>query len=173
MKFVTFLSIILFSILANAENYNLVDGKATYTVRHTLKKIDGTSKDLKGKIQCKDQLCEFLIAVKINTFLSSDSNRDLNMQSTLETSTYPVAIAKGEFNLIEWNKPKSTITSEIDFHGVKKKYNLSVISGDSGLKKVDLALDLEAHQVERPSLFTMKIQNIVPVHFELNWKEEK
>lgn len=172
MKFLTLFFLISFSMLANAENYNLVSGEATYTVKHTLKRVEGTSKELKGKIQCKDGLCEFLIAVKLNSFLSSDSNRDLNMQSTLETAKYAVAIAKGAFSLTEWNKPKSTLSAEIDFHGVKKKYDLKITSGSAGKKTVDLNLDLEAHKIERPSLFTMAIENTVPVHFELNWKEE-
>ncbi len=174
MKFITILCLMSFSVLTNAETFNLKSGEATYTVRHKFKKVEGTSKNLKGKIQCQKKLCEFLIAVHVDTFLSSDSNRDLNMQSTLDTSKYPIAVAKGTFPLQEWSQPKSTITAEVDFHGVKKQYLIKLTSAASGPRKADLDLDLEAHKIERPSLFTMKIDNIVPVQFELNWhKEEK
>lgn len=173
MKTMIIMCLLTVSMFAHAENYNLVSGEATYTVEHKFKKVEGSSKDLKGKIQCKDQNCEFLIAVKIDTFLSSDSNRDLNMQSTLDSTQYPLAIAKGVLNLNEWNQPKSTITAEIDFHGVKKQYKLNIKSDASGTKKANLVLDLDAHKIERPSLFTMKIENTVPVHFILNWKKEE
>ena len=165
------LVLISFSLIAYAEDYNLVSGEATYTVKHTLKKVQGTSKEVKGKIQCKEQLCQFLLAIKVDTFLSSDSNRDLNMQTTLESSKYPVAVAKGEFNLKEWNQAKLVISAEVDFHGIKKQYTMTLINDVSGMQKTDLVLDLEAHKIERPSLFTMKIENTVPVHFKLQWKK--
>ena len=171
MNIIIFLGLISFSAFSYAETFNLVSGEATYTVKHTFKKVDGTSKELKGKIQCKDQLCEFLIAVKIDTFLSSDSNRDLNMQSTLESTKYPLAVAKGEFKLSEWNQAKSEISAEIDFHGIKKQYKLNIMNA-SGPKKAELVLDLDAHKIDRPSLFSIKIENKVPVQFEMNWQKE-
>lgn len=153
------------------KHYNLVSGEATYTVKHTLKKVEGTSKEVKGKIQCKEQLCQFLLAIKVDTFLSTDSNHDLNRQATFESSKYPVAVAKGEFNLKEWNQTKLVISAKIDFHGIKKQYTMTLVNDVSGMQKTDLVLDLEAHKIESPSLFTIKIENAVPVHFKLQWKK--
>ena len=36
----------------------------------------------------------------------------------------------------------------------------------------DFTLLLEDHKIERPSLFTVKVQNEVPMHFDLQWKKK-
>lgn len=172
MKILFLLFLVLVSTTLSAQSFVISKGEATYMVKMSFKKVEGTSNDIKGKIQCKENLCEFLIAVNVNTFTSSDSNRDLNMQTTVETSKLPVALAKGSFKLSDWEKPNSTLNADVEFHGITKKYDLAVTTKDSLHKKVILLLDLEGHKIVRPSLFTMKIENIVPVHFDLTWKKE-
>jgi hypothetical protein len=172
MKKIIILCMIICSTSLWAQTFVLAKSEATYTVKMSFKKVEGTSKDLKGKIQCKENVCEFLIAAYVKTFTSSDSNRDLNMETTVESSKYPVAMAKGTFNLSDWDKAKSTLTAEIEFHGEKKKYDFAVVSKSALHKEVSFNLNLEAHKIVRPSLFTMKIDNEVPVHFDLVWKKE-
>jgi hypothetical protein len=171
MKIIILFLVVFASTSLFAQSFVIERGEATYLVKLSFKKTEATSKDLKGKILCKNNLCEFLIAVSVNTFTSSDSNRDLNMQMTVESSKYPLAIAKGTFNLSDWDKASSTISAEVEFHGVKKKYDMVLTSKNPLHKKVVLIINLEAHNVERPSLFTMKIDNEVPIHFDLTWKQ--
>ena len=55
----------------------------------------------------------------------------------------------------------------MDFHGVTKSY--SILLKDKA-QKASFILDLDAHKLERPSLFGIKIKNEMPIDFELKWK---
>jgi hypothetical protein len=92
------------------------------------------------------------------------------MQLTTDTKRYPITMAKGTFSLEDWTKPKSAIKAEIDFHGVKKEYVINMTSKGDKNKQADVIIKLDDHKIERPSLFTSKIENGVPVHFEMTWK---
>lgn len=142
-------------------------GQATYHVKYTFKKVEATSTEVKGKINCDEKVCEFLLAVPIKSFVSSDSNRDLNMLQTTEADKYPVASAKGTFAKEILSQADAKIEAQVDFHGVTKSY--SILLKDKA-QKASFILDLDAHKLERPSLFGIKIKNEMPIDFELKWK---
>lgn len=160
------LLILLLALSAHGETFNLVKGKASYTVKHLLKTVKGTSEGVKGKMLCEKDECEFLIAIPVKTFTSSDSNRDDTMYGILETDIYGIISGKGKFPRKELDQKTFTMNSEIDFHGKKVVYPIQV--QDRG-KRAQVILDLEKHQVERPSLFMAKIEKEVPVDFEFQW----
>ena len=58
-----------------ARDLSLAQAKAEYTVKHIFKTVKGESNDLKGKMVCEKQICEFLVAIASKSFISSDSNR--------------------------------------------------------------------------------------------------
>jgi YceI-like domain len=143
-------------------------GSATYHVQYTLKKVEATSKEVKGKIMCPTEECEFLLAVPLKSFESSDSNRDLNMQMTTEADKFPLATAKGKFHIDELKKDKTIIQAQVEMHGITKTYPVTLEKQGS---KASFKLDLEAHKIERPSLFGIKIKNEVPMDFDLKWSK--
>lgn len=145
-------------------------GQATYHVKYTLKKVEATSVEVKGKINCDAKTCEFLLAVPIKSFESSDSNRDLNMLQTTEASKYPIASAKGTFPKDVLNQENAKINAEVDFHGVKRSYSIAL---KEKLQKASFVLDLDGHKIERPSLFGIKIKNEMPIDFVLKWTDTK
>ena len=142
-------------------------GQATYHVKYTFKKIEATSSEVKGKINCDAKTCEFLLAVPIKSFVSSDSNRDLNMLQTTEADKYPIATAKGTFPKEVLSQAESKIEAMIDFHGVTQSYSITL---KDKAQKANLVLDLDKHKITRPSLFGIKIKNEMPLDFELKWK---
>lgn len=144
-------------------------GQATYHVKYTFKKVEATSSEIKGKINCGDKDCEFLLAVPVKSFVSSDSNRDLTMLQLTEADKYPVATAKGKFSKEVLNQTTAQIQADVEFHGVTRNYNVSLANK---MQEASLILDLDAHKIERPSLFGIKIKNELPVDFKLNWKKE-
>lgn len=164
--------LILFSPLAFAETYELARGSGTYTVKAFGKTVQGESKELKGKMECGDKECEFLVAAPVKTFASSDSNRDSNMEQTTEASKIPVTTAKGKFPKTDLSQGKWTLPCEVDFHGVKRNYNVTITKKSEEGFSADFILLLEEHKIERPSLFTVKVQNEVPMHFDLQWKKK-
>lgn len=151
-----------------AKDYILSDASAEYTVKHIFKTIKGESKNLKGKMVCEKSVCEFLVAIPAKSFISSDSNRDLNMQTILEISKHPLITVKGSLAEAELTKSHFEFKSLIKFHGIEKNYLVKIAKGNSTTGNFVLLLD--GHQVERPSLLTAKIDNEVPINFSFNWK---
>ncbi len=142
-------------------------GQATYHVKYTFKNVEATSTEVKGKINCDEKVCEFLLAVPVKSFLSSDSNRDLNMLQVTEAEKFPVVTAKGKFGKEVLALADAKIEALVDFHGVAKTYTISL---KDKAQKANLILDLDAHKIDRPSLFGIKIKNEVPMDFDLKWK---
>lgn len=167
MIFGLLLSLSVQSLYAKA--FMLTNAKADYTVKHLFKTVKGESHELKGKLVCENNACDFLVAIPAKSFVSSDSNRDLNMQTILEVSKYPLVTVKGTFPEAQLSKPQFDVKSSVNFHGVEKEYVLNIKNG--GPSSGQLTLLLEDHKVERPSLLMAKIDNKVPVTFSFTWKE--
>jgi hypothetical protein len=159
----------LISFGASATSYTLVNGKAQYTVKHLFKTVKGESSTLKGKMECENTVCEFLVAIPTKSFISSDSNRDLNMQTILEITKYPLITAKGKLPETDLAKISFEVKAMVSFHGIEREYVISMkkmktLSGQ-------FTLLLEDHKVKRPSLLTVEIENQVPIDFTFDLKE--
>lgn len=152
-----------------AKEFMLTKANADYTVKHLFKTVKGESNELRGKLVCDKDACDFLVAIPVKSFVSSDSNRDLNMQTILEVTKYPLVTIKGTFPEADLSKPQFDVKSLVSFHGLEKEYVLSIKNG--ALPSGQLTLLLEDHMVERPSLLMAKIDNKVPVSFTFVWKE--
>lgn len=145
----------------------LKSGSAHYKVNYLTKSVEADSKEVKGKMVCESE-CEFLLAIPVKSFDSGDSNRDLNMMNTVEAGTYPVVTAKGKFKKDLWAQKQFTVDATVNFHGVDAVYPVKVL--DHG-KRAAFILDLDKHKIERPSLFTVKIDKEVSLDFKLEWSE--
>jgi hypothetical protein len=152
-----------------AKTYTLQNGSATYSVMHSFKTVKGTSEQIKGKMLCEKSRCEYLIAIRTDSFKSSDSNRDLNMLTTLNSEKFPLITIKGSFEEALLKEMNTKIQALVSFHGQEKNYELQLSEITQG--KGSLVIDLEAHGVERPSLLTIKIKNDVPIDFNYVWAE--
>ncbi|MCE3013429.1 MAG: YceI family protein [Proteobacteria bacterium] len=152
-----------------AKTYTLKNGSATYTVTHSFKTVKGTSDQIKGKMVCEGTRCEYLIAIRTDSFKSSDSNRDLNMLTILDSEKFPLITIKGSFEEALLKEKNTKIQASVSFHGQEKTYELQLSEITQG--KGSLVIDLEAHGVERPSLLTIKIKNEVPIDFDYVWSE--
>lgn len=169
MKNFIIAALFLSASIAQAKDFSLANAQAEYTVKHLVKTVKGESKELKGKMVCESQNCEFLIAIRPVSFVSSDSNRDLNMHTILEVSKYPVITVKGTMPEADLGKPNYELKSKVSFHGIEKEYLLKIKNG--AVSKGQLTILLDAHNVERPSLLLAKIDNEVPVDFSFKWQE--
>ena len=152
-----------------AKELVLFKAKADYTVKHLFKTVKGESGQLKGKMLCEKEVCEFLVAIPAMSFVSSDSNRDLNMQTILEVKKFPLITVKGTFPESNLAKQNFEIKSLVSLHGIEKEYVLNINYGATSSGRLNLLL--EDHKVERPSLLMAKIDNKVPVSFSFEWKE--
>ena len=156
-------------------NFILKESKINYLVKYLIKKADGSSIGAKGKGECKDS-CQFLVAAPIKSFESKDANRDLNMLSTVKADKYPLVSA-----MIKTSKEiadgKMLADLDIDFVGIKKSYSkipFKFQKTETGFKvegSFDLLLD--QHQVVKPSLLGVDIENAVPIEISANFEAVK
>ena len=149
----------------------LKSGKLTYTVTHTFKTIKASSEKIKGKMICQQKKCNFLVATKAMDFISKDGNRDSKAWDVMKAALNPIIVVKGEGEK-DTNKIKVPSLS-ISFAGknVEQK-NLSFSYTNSGsIFKVNgiLQVNLDKFNIEKPSLFGMAIEKMVPVNVDLSF----
>lgn len=158
---------------AFAETWVIQKGSGVYEVKHLIKTVRSESKELKGKMECSEKECEFLIAAPVKSFASSDSNRDSNMLDTTEASKFPVTSARGKFPKEDLMKSGEwTLAVDVEFHGVKKTYQAKVERVKDQVFKSSFILKLDQHQIDRPSLFGVKIDDDVPMTFDISWSKK-
>lgn len=169
-----FIFIISLSTIASASSWNLSRGTAQYEVKHLIKKVTSESKEIKGKIRCESEICEFLIAIPVKSFVSSDANRDLNMQQVIEASKYPVTTAKGTFpqNKIP-QEGTFVLPIEVKFHDKTASYKAEIRNHNNGHFSSKISIDLDKHSIVKPSLFGIAIDNEVLLTFDLFFDQIK
>ncbi|MDO9183273.1 MAG: hypothetical protein Q7U04_12745, partial [Bacteriovorax sp.] len=133
----------------------------------------GESTTSKGKGECKEKKCDFLVAAPIKSFQSKDSNRDLNMLSTTKADKFPLVVAKIS-TPSEMTNGQIIADLEIEFSGVKHLYKSIVFktSFKDGILHVEGKFDLilGEHKIEKPSLLGVDIEDIVPLTITADWK---
>ncbi|MGZ3788784.1 MAG: hypothetical protein ACXVLQ_09690 [Bacteriovorax sp.] len=153
--------------------YELQSSSVNYVVTYLIKKAEGTSTSSKGKGDCSDKGCEFLVAAPVKSFESKDSNRDLNMLKVTKAEKFPLVVAKIKTATELGHELKADI--EIDFAGEKHLYkdvvfkttgNASAFHGEG---KFDILLG--NHKIERPSLMGVSIKDNVPLTITADWKK--
>lgn len=174
MKYLLLALFVSFSV--KAQTYVLTQSKMTYRGTHTLKTFEGTSTQGKGKGQCGEESCEFLVAVPVKSFDSGNSNRDLHMLETMKGAAHPMIVARLEFPKSELTKKELMLNVEMEIAGVKKKISLNGIqkseSGNGFSVDLTVPFKLSDFGLERPSLLTLKMDDLVPVKIQAQWAKE-
>ena len=144
-----------------------VSGQINLEVRYTFKKVKSISHALQGTFSHEEgDVVTFELSVPIFSFKSGDKDFDQHLQSVVELASYPLAKASGHFPRAVLESSKSLIEAKIDFHGVCKSYSIQV---EKFATRASFILDLDAHQISRPSLLGIKIKNEVNIECELKW----
>lgn len=151
-----------------------------YFVKHKLHPADGRSSAIEGKAVIQpDGKVMAMFRVPVTSFDSGDSNRDANMRETLEAAKHPFVVFKGVTALgmppPQGKAVAATIQGELDFHGVKRALEVPVTiqfaADGSASVKGTMHVSLEAHQIERPSLLLIKLENDCRVEIDLQLRK--
>jgi polyisoprenoid-binding protein YceI len=147
-----------------------------FHVNHKLHQVDGVSKSAEGKaVLDADGTVRTMVRIPVQSFDSGDSNRDSHMLETLQAGKFPSVVFKG-VGKVSGAAPGGppvnlTLKGELDFHGVKRAVEVpvTVAFARDGSARVQgkLTVSLEAHQVERPSMFTIKLDDDCAIAFDL------
>lgn len=156
-----------------AESWTLESSTLTYHVTHVLHKVEGVSREARGKAVCDPQGCRFLVAAPVVSFRSEDTNRDLHMLETTRGAQFSLVKVQGALP----NLPSlGAFTADIDveFAGEKKTYPAVAFTLDEksdqfmGLHGT-IPLNIDDFHIPAPSLLGMAIQSSVPVEVEMRW----
>jgi len=145
-----------------------------FHVNHKLHTVDGASHAVEGKAALEpDGTVKAMVRIPVQSFGTADSNRDSHMLETLEAGQFPHVVFKG-VGKVASQAPGSgpvTLRGELDFHGVKRPVEVPVTvefaADGSARVKGKLAISLDAHRVERPSLLTIKIDDACTIDLDL------
>lgn len=154
-------------------------GKASrveYKLVHPLHKVLGTSRVLKGQVRVAGNrlVTPLRIALPLATFNSGNRNRDGNALLTLAVDRFPAAVLEvssfDETRRVPGEKGATTVTGiasgQLKLHGVSRDVSipLTAVAAEKELT-VDAVFDvsLTAHDIERPSLLTVPVNDSVRV----------
>ncbi len=144
----------------------LLSGTCELEVKYTFKKVRSKSSDVRGVISQIGEISHFDLSVPIISFKAGDKDFDQHLQSVTELTADPVASASGLCPWSVFEADKSSCEAQIHFHGVTKTYLIQLEKKGS---RAFFILDLDAHNINRPSLLGIKIKNEVLIQCELNW----
>jgi polyisoprenoid-binding protein YceI len=152
----------------------------TYHIVHKLHRVEGRSVSLEGKAVLQpDGKLLAMVRASVSSFDSGDRNRDTHMQEVMETSRFPFVVVKGvsqvDGALLAVAQKANTIElklqADVDVHGVREPMTipLTVELRPDGTARVKGAFEvsLEKHQIERPSLLFVKIEDACRVELDL------
>jgi polyisoprenoid-binding protein YceI len=147
-----------------------------FHVNHKLHEVEGVSRGAEGKaLLDADGQVRAMVRIPLQSFDSADANRDAHMLEVLQAGRFPNVVFKG-VGTVTGATPGGapvpvTLRGELDFHGVKRPVEVPVLVefGRDGSVRVrgKMAVSLEAHQVERPSLLMRKLDDECTITFDL------
>jgi len=156
-----------------------------FAITHRLHHVEGRSTGVLGRaVIAPDGKVQAMVRVPVSSFDSGDGNRDSNMQAALEVERFPFVTVKAVGALsraaaggaLPLTVPL-VLEAEVDLHGVKvaRKVPVQVTfeSGGAVHATGEFEESLDAHRVERPSLFFVKIEDGCRIAFDLVFREAR
>lgn len=172
MKWILLLAAFSAQAQITKTDWTLAKGKLTYHVNFPLKKVEGVSEDLKGKGHCEAETCEFLVGSPLKSFLSGDGNRDNHMLEVTKAGPHPVVTARISVSKAT-NLNSFTANTTVNFGGESHAYSVPATGrteGSATIVKGTIPMKLSDFKMERPALLGVRIDDEVPVDFELRWE---
>lgn len=154
----------------------LTDSTLNYHVSHPLHQTDGVSHAARGKGNCHDGQCDFLIAAPVKSFESGDTNRDLHMIQVVRGAEFPMVVVRT--HLPESAAGSTTIRADlqIQFAGQTVQYKQVLFQlemhGNEAKLSGTIPATLSDFKIDPPSLLTLPVKNDVPIRVEMTWKSQ-
>jgi polyisoprenoid-binding protein YceI len=184
------LSIVFFYIgLASAQpaptapgvalSYAVASGESTisYDVVHKLHKVRGISKKVDGKARIlPDGKVQVMVRVPVESFDSSNVNRDEHMKETVEAARFPQVELKA---LADGFTMPTTFPATVDktfkvqlsFHGIAKAMDVPVRlvfdSADHVKAHASMSVSFDEFKIERPSLMFVKVDDAIKIEADI------
>lgn len=140
-------------------------GRVEYQVSHKLHEVHGVSDEATTRATTTGDVLEVVARARVDSFRSGNGNRDRHALEAIEAERFPVVeirgTAKGLSLPLAAPEVRVTLSAKLDFHGVALAQEIPLVLKAAGRDKLEATFDfpvsLEAHRVERPSLFKVKV----------------
>jgi len=147
-----------------------------FRVNHKLHEVGGVSRRVEGKAVLEPGgAVKAMVRIPVQSFDSGDASRDSHMLETLEAGRFPYVTFKG-VGTVAQPAPEGppvalTLRGELELHGVRRPIEVPVtveFAADGSVRvKGRLVVSLDAHQIERPSLLLVKLDDECVIELDL------
>jgi polyisoprenoid-binding protein YceI len=152
-----------------------------YHIVHKLHRVTGKSQGAQGKVAIKDGgKVVAVVLVPLASFRSGDFDRDARVQEILGSRGVSFVVFKGHTQLPEPERGQPVeleMKGELTLHGVRRPMTIAVSLelGPGGVAHVRgrFEVSLEAHEIERPSLLFVKIEDTCTIDVDLVLRDER
>jgi len=162
---------------ATPRTFSVAPGSAlSYRLVHKLHSVDGESKAVEGRARIlPDGTVQAMVRARVDSFDSGNGNRDAHMREATEAGRHPFVTLKAIGGAAEADSYPATVDvllrGELEFHGRTRPVEVPVKvrweSPDRAAVDGEFAVSLEAHEVERPSLLFVKVDDRLVVRASL------
>ena len=172
-----FVAVAPFAAFAQSQQWLLLNSTLTYHMSHPIHEVDGVSTAARGKGDCQNGTCNFLIATPVNTFKSGDSNRDLHMIETVRGAQFPMVVVRATFPESELASSTLTADLQVQFAGQTAHYShipfQKTSAGENTVRITGtIPTTCSDFKIERPTFLAVPIKNEIPVRVDMTWKKQ-
>ena len=152
----------------------LVKSTLTYHMTHLVHQVDGTSTAARGKGNCHEGECDFLIAAPVKSFDSGDTNRDLHMLQVTRGGEFPYVTVRTHIPQPTADSGTVYADLEIQLAGQTAQYRHVAFEKTASGSQVRITGTVPAtcsdFKIDPPTFLTVPIRNEIPVRVDMTWQ---
>jgi len=147
-------------------------------VVHKLHSVDAVTRDVEGRARLStDGRLVVVVRAKVTTFDSGNANRDAHMLEVLDAARFPWVMVRGEASDVRpVPSPEPVevrLQGVLDFHGSERPLDVTArvrfVTPERAEVEAAFPVSLDAYDVERPSLFFIKIGDRITITAHLRF----
>lgn len=150
-----------------------------YRLVHRLHSVEGHSEAVEGRARLlPDGTVQLAVRARVDSFDSGNGNRDAHMREVTEAARFPFVTLKAVGGVAPGasGEPVAVaLRGELDFHGVVRAVEIPAtvrLEGSRATAAARFPVSLTDHEVERPSLLFVKVEDRIVVEARLVLEEE-
>ncbi|HWV37266.1 MAG TPA: YceI family protein [Vulgatibacter sp.] len=155
-------------------------GRIEYVLVHKLHRVVGATEEPEVALVIDESGLKVMARAKVASFKSGNGNRDAHALEAIDAANHPLVVVKG---VAPGFKPPATpgvvkvpLKAQVELKGVTVPRDIEVTldyrSPDRAEATFSFPESLEAHQVERPSLMMIKVEDALEIRGKLALERE-
>jgi hypothetical protein len=144
--------------------------------------VEGTSRAVEGRVRLQpDGGAQVMVRARVDGFDSGTGNRDAHVREALEAARHPYVVLKavgaGARPAAYPATVQLRLAGELELHGRARPIEVPVTvrweTEDRARGEAAFEVSLEAHEVERPSLLFVKVDDRLEIRVRLELEVER